>query len=46
MMDPYVLLRQPKLTPYVEKIAYADEVIKLIEMEEHADTVIGVSGES
>jgi ATP-binding cassette subfamily G (WHITE) protein 2 (PDR) len=40
------LLRQPKTTPYVEKIGYAEEVIKLIEMEAYADTVIGVSGES
>lgn len=40
------LLRQPKTTPYVEKITYAEEVINLIGMEALADTVIGTSGES
>ena len=40
------LLRQPKTTPYVEKIAYVEEVINLIGMEALADTVIGTSGES
>lgn len=40
------LLRQPKTTPYMEKITYAEEVINLIGMEALADTVIGTSGES
>jgi len=40
------LLRQPKTTPYVEKITYVEEVINLIGMEALADTVIGTSGES
>jgi ABC-type multidrug transport system ATPase subunit len=40
------LLRQPKTTPCVEKIAYAEEVLSLIGMEALADTIIGASGES
>jgi len=40
------LLRQPKTTPYVEKIIYAEEVISLIGMEALANTIIGTSGES
>lgn len=40
------LLRQPKTTSYVEKMAYAEEVISMIGMEAFADTVIGASGES
>lgn len=39
------LLRQPKTTPCVEKIAYAEEVLNLIGMEALADTVVGASGE-
>ncbi|KAH8590585.1 AtrD, ABC-transporter [Bisporella sp. PMI_857] len=39
------LLRQPKSTPYNEKIAYVDEVIKVLEMESYADAVVGVPGE-
>lgn len=39
------LLRQPKTTPVVEKIAYAEEVLNLIGMEALADEVIGASGE-
>ena len=39
------LLRQPAKTPKEEKIAYVDEVIKLLEMEEYADAVVGVPGE-
>lgn len=39
------LLRQPKSTPYKEKIAYVDEVIKVLEMETYADAVVGVPGE-
>jgi hypothetical protein len=39
-------LRQPKTTPAVEKIAYAEEVLNLIGMDAFADTVIGASGES
>jgi len=39
------LLRQPKSTPRSEKIAYVDEVIKLLDMQEYADAVVGVPGE-
>ncbi|PNS19404.1 Brefeldin A resistance protein [Sphaceloma murrayae] len=39
------LLRQPKTVPRKEKLAYVDEVIKLLEMEEYADAVVGVPGE-
>lgn len=38
-------MRQPKLTPVREKIAYVDEVIKVLEMESYADAVVGVPGE-
>jgi ATP-binding cassette, subfamily G (WHITE), member 2, PDR len=39
------VLRQPASTPYQEKVAYVDEVIKLLDMEEYADAVVGVPGE-
>ncbi|KAL8693936.1 MAG: hypothetical protein Q9218_001350 [Villophora microphyllina] len=39
------LLRQPKTTPKKEKLAYVDEVIKVLEMESYADAVVGVPGE-
>ncbi|PPJ56228.1 hypothetical protein CBER1_06395 [Cercospora berteroae] len=39
------LLRQPRSTPRSEKIAYVDEVIKLLDMQEYADAVVGVPGE-
>jgi len=39
------MLRQPKATPTAEKLAYVDEVIKLLEMETYADAVVGVPGE-
>lgn len=39
------LLRQPAHVPKPEKLAYVEEVIKLLEMEEYADAVIGVPGE-
>ena len=39
------LLRQPKTTPKAEKIAYVEEVIRLLEMEEYAEAVVGVPGE-
>lgn len=39
------LLRQPKSTPKAEKLAYVDEVIKVLEMETYADAVVGVPGE-
>ncbi|KAH7121877.1 ABC-2 type transporter-domain-containing protein [Dactylonectria estremocensis] len=39
------LLRQPSTTPKSEKLAYVDEVIKLLDLEAYADAVIGVLGE-
>ncbi|KAJ5050773.1 uncharacterized protein L3040_002644 [Drepanopeziza brunnea f. sp. 'multigermtubi'] len=39
------LLRQPAATPRQEKIDYVDEVIKLLDMEEYADAIVGVPGE-
>lgn len=39
------LLRQPKSVSRQEKLNYVDEVIKLLDMEEYADAVVGVPGE-
>ncbi|KUI69409.1 ABC transporter CDR4 [Cytospora mali] len=39
------LLRQPEHVPREEKLAYVDEVIKLLDMDEYADAVVGVPGE-
>ena len=39
------LLRQPADVPRAEKLAYVEEVIKLLDMEEYADAVVGVPGE-
>lgn len=39
------ILRQPSETPRNEKIAYVDEVIKLLGMEDYADAVVGTPGE-
>ncbi|KAF2863977.1 hypothetical protein K470DRAFT_254291 [Piedraia hortae CBS 480.64] len=39
------LLRQPASTPEKEKLAYVDEVIKLLDMQEYAEAVVGVPGE-
>jgi ATP-binding cassette subfamily G (WHITE) protein 2 (PDR) len=39
------LLRQPAHVPKAEKLAYVDEVIKLLDMSEYADAVVGVPGE-
>ncbi|KAF2841982.1 pleiotropic drug resistance protein, ABC superfamily [Patellaria atrata CBS 101060] len=39
------LLRQPAHIPKAEKLAYVDEVIKLLDMKEYADAVVGVPGE-
>ncbi|OAQ63731.1 ABC transporter CDR4 [Purpureocillium lilacinum] len=39
------VLRQPRSTPYAEKISYVDEVIKLLEMESYADAIVGRLGE-
>ncbi|KAL9949874.1 ZEB2-regulated ABC transporter 1 [Verticillium nonalfalfae] len=39
------LLRQPESTPRAEKLAYVDEVIKLLDMQEYEGAVVGVLGE-
>lgn len=39
------ILRQPAHVPREEKIAYVQEVIKLLDMQEYADAVVGVPGE-
>lgn len=39
------VLRQPAHIPRAEKLAYVDEVIKLLDMQEYADAVVGVPGE-
>ncbi|KAI2627660.1 ABC-2 type transporter-domain-containing protein [Hypoxylon sp. NC1633] len=39
------LLRQPADVPRAEKLAYVEEVIKLLDMQEYADAVVGVLGE-
>ncbi|KAK0628794.1 ABC-2 type transporter-domain-containing protein [Bombardia bombarda] len=39
------LLRQPAHVSRAEKLAYVDEVIRLLDMEEYADAIIGVPGE-
>lgn len=39
------LLRQPASVSRQEKLDYVDEVIKLLDMQEYADAVVGVPGE-
>lgn len=39
------LLRQSAIIPKQEKLAYVDEVINLLDMQEYADAVVGVLGE-
>jgi ATP-binding cassette, subfamily G (WHITE), member 2, PDR len=39
------ILRQPRHVPRAEKVAYVEEVIKLLDMEEYADAIVGVPGE-
>jgi len=39
------LLRQPAHIPRQEKLAYVDEVIKVLDMDEYADAVVGAPGE-
>lgn len=38
-------LRQPRTVPKTEKDSYVDYVIRLLEMEEYSDAVVGVPGE-
>jgi ATP-binding cassette subfamily G (WHITE) protein 2 (PDR) len=39
------LLRQSAHIPRQEKLAYVDEVIKVLDMDEYADAVVGIPGE-
>ena len=39
------LMRQPPSIPREEKIAYVDEVIKMLDMQEYSEAVVGVLGE-
>ncbi|KAK1142767.1 Multidrug resistance protein [Aspergillus melleus] len=39
------LLRQPASTPRQEKLDYVEEVIKMLNMQEYAEAVVGVLGE-
>ncbi|KAI9367540.1 ABC-2 type transporter-domain-containing protein [Aspergillus egyptiacus] len=39
------MLRQPAKIPQDEKVAYVEEVIKMLGMEEYAEAVVGVLGE-
>lgn len=39
------LLRQPASTPESEKLAYVENVLKILEMDTYADAVVGVPGE-
>ncbi|OAA59699.1 ABC-2 type transporter [Niveomyces insectorum RCEF 264] len=39
------LLRQPAHVPRADKLAYVEEVVTLLEMEDYADAIIGVPGE-
>ena len=39
------LLRQATHIPRKEKLAYVDEVIKLLDMQEYAEAIVGVPGE-
>ncbi|MCJ1478445.1 hypothetical protein MMC13_007125 [Lambiella insularis] len=39
------LLRQSNRTPRKDKLAYVNEVIKILDMQEYADAVVGVPGE-
>lgn len=39
------LLRQPASVSQEEKLAYVSEVIRLLEMEEYADAIVGIPGE-
>ena len=38
-------MRQPAEISRKEKLAYVEEVIKLLDMEDYADAIIGVPGE-
>lgn len=39
------LMRQPKHIPTKEKLAYVDEVIKMLDMQDYSEAVVGILGE-
>ena len=39
------LLRQPTHVSRKEKLAYVDEIIKLLDMQEYSEAVVGIPGE-
>ncbi|KAF7549921.1 hypothetical protein G7Z17_g6054 [Cylindrodendrum hubeiense] len=39
------IMRQPGNIPHEEKIAYVDEVIKMLDMQDYSEAVIGILGE-
>lgn len=39
------ILRQSKTIPYTERVAYVDEVIKILDMQSYAEAIVGVPGE-
>lgn len=39
------ILRQPASTPRAEKLAYVEEVLKLLQMDKYADAIVGELGE-
>jgi ATP-binding cassette, subfamily G (WHITE), member 2, PDR len=39
------VLRQPRHVSHADKMAYVEEVLKLMEMDTYADAVVGVPGE-
>src|SRR5689334_7562705 len=39
------IMRQPKHIPVKQKIAYVDEVIKMLDMQDYSEAVVGVLGE-
>lgn len=39
------VLRQSREISHTDKVAYVDEVIRILEMEAYADAIVGVPGE-
>ena len=39
------MLRQPKSTTKSEKVAYVEEVVKMLGMEDFAEAIVGTPGE-
>jgi len=38
-------MRQPAILARAEKLAYAEDIIKLLDMDSYADAIVGVQGE-